>query len=384
MKKIIKYTQEYIKQICDQKNLQYIDCVIKNEKNKSRKYINYICNKHIDKGIQSIPCDKIDKTKKPCSYCNHSKLNKTFRDEMSVINPEIEILSDYVNWNTKIKCKCKKCGHEWNGRVSVLLYGGGCKECGHKKRWDSIGRKTTEDARKEISQLQPNIIMVGEYNGCHGNTIFQCKIHEVIWESSYSRVLRGECKCPSCAVDSLRQSCSFTTEEFMNRISKDYPHIITSDTYINRETEMNFYCTIHDNNFNIKPKYLLAHKVKGCPICSQSLGETKLIEILQKEGITISKQHIFEDCVYEKPLRFDAYDCVNNVVYEYQGEQHYKPVNFNGISKEKSISDYKLNVIRDNIKRDYCGSHNIKMVEIPYWEYDNMEEYIKSQQLTIK
>ena len=31
---------------------------------------------------------------------------------MAVINPNIEILSNYINWNTKIKCRCKVCNSE--------------------------------------------------------------------------------------------------------------------------------------------------------------------------------------------------------------------------------------------------------------------------------
>ena len=35
-----------------------------------------------------------------------------------------------------------------------------------------------------------------------------------------------------------------------------------------------------------------------------------------------------------------------------------------------------MNVIRDNIKREYCKQHNILLIEVPYWEYDNMESFL--------
>lgn len=131
--KQVKYTEEYIKQICADKNLIFvnIDTILYNKK--QRRIVNYICPNHINKGIQNLPVEKIINNKKPCKYCNHSNLKETFKEEMSTINPDIEILSDYVNWDTKIKCRCKNDGYEWYGRVSVLLYGGGCKICGHKK-----------------------------------------------------------------------------------------------------------------------------------------------------------------------------------------------------------------------------------------------------------
>ena len=50
---------------------------------------------------------------------------------------------------------------------------------------------------------------------------------------------------------------------------------------------------------------------------------------------------------------------------EYQGEQHYKPVEFFG-GREK----LKLQQINDDIKRTYCRVNNIPLIEIPYWEED--------------
>lgn len=380
MHKVSKYTDEYINQICEEKDLQFIrtykDC---DNKGKSRKYIEFICNKHIDKCVQKIICDKIDKIKKPCKYCNHSYLKITFKDEMFKINPNIEILSEYKNWDTPIHCRCRIHGNEWDGKVSVLLYGGGCNICAGIKRWDSRGRVTTESAGIKLSNKYPHILLIGDYNGGHSDTTFKCQIHNVTWNSTYSRVLFGECGCPECGIESIRRSCALSDTEFLNRISTDYPHITTLDNYINRETEMAFLCTIHNQSFRIKPKYLLAHKIKGCNICCQSLGEAKMCDILNNLGYSFKKQYVFKDCVYEKPLRFDAYDSKNNVAYEYQGEQHYEPICFNGMSKDDSVVEFEKNKQRDEVKREYCIKNNIRLIEIPYWEFDNMEKYIIKQ-----
>ena len=94
-------------------------------------------------------------------------------------------------------------------------------------------------------------------------------------------------------------------------------------------------------------------------------------------GYDIDPQHVFPDCKYINCLRFDGYSEVHNIAFEYQGQQHYYPVDFSGKNDGTAEKEYELNVIRDNIKRDYCQKNNIKLIEIPYWEYDNMESFLR-------
>ena len=75
------------------------------------------------------------------------------------------------------------------------------------------------------------------------------------------------------------------------------------------------------------------------------------------------------------PLRFDF--CIklkdNSIVLiEIQGEQHYKPVDYFG-GEKKFLKQQKY----DNIKRNYCKNNNIRLIEIPYWDWANMEQYVE-------
>lgn len=79
-------------------------------------------------------------------------------------------------------------------------------------------------------------------------------------------------------------------------------------------------------------------------------------------------------------LRFDfaIFDNNCNLLFlcEYDGNQHYGPIIFGDCSYEEAIIKYKELVKRDTIKNNYCKEHGIKLLRIPYWEYDNIENII--------
>lgn len=76
---------------------------------------------------------------------------------------------------------------------------------------------------------------------------------------------------------------------------------------------------------------------------------------------------------YSLPFDNALLDSDNKLIclFEYQGEQHYKPIKYFG-GEEK----FKETKLRDQIKKDFCQEHNIPLLIIPYWEYNNMENLV--------
>ena len=65
-------------------------------------------------------------------------------------------------------------------------------------------------------------------------------------------------------------------------------------------------------------------------------------------------------------LPFDFYLPQYNVCIEFQGEQH---------TNKKSLL-WSPDVERhDAIKKEYCITNNIQLIEIPYYDIDNIEKY---------
>lgn len=110
--------------------------------------------------------------------------------------------------------------------------------------------------------------------------------------------------------------------------------------------------------------------------CERSLGEYNVNKILTKLQILYIKEYSFEDLLGDnRKLRFDFYLPHYNILIECQGQQHYNPQQpFGGEEQFKKQMKY------DNLKRQYCKNKNIKLIEIPYWDYNKLnEDYLLSK-----
>ena len=120
-----------------------------------------------------------------------------------------------------------------------------------------------------------------------------------------------------------------------------------------------------------------------CPFCVCSKGEYNIDGLLNTYNIYHFRQYVFPDCKHKRVLYFDFYLPDFNLCIEYQGQQHYELVDFAGKGDIWARKQLKLNQKKDQIKRDYCNNNNIKLIEIPYWDYNNIEE-ILIKELNIK
>ena len=109
--------------------------------------------------------------------------------------------------------------------------------------------------------------------------------------------------------------------------------------------------------------------------CQRSRGEAKINTILFNNNINYATQYWFKDLKDKKYLYFDFAifneDKTIKCLLEYQGEQHYSD-NQRGLWKSPKK--------HDNMKRDYCKKHNIPLIEIPYTDFDILDDnYLKNK-----
>ena len=108
-----------------------------------------------------------------------------------------------------------------------------------------------------------------------------------------------------------------------------------------------------------------------CPYCNESKGEREINEILNKYNINFKSQYKFNNCKSKRELPFDFYIPNFNIVIEYDGIQHYEIIKY-----FSGLDGFITTKIHDIIKTKYCEDNNIKLIRIPYWEYDNIENIL--------
>ena len=136
-----------------------------------------------------------------CSKINSALLRKKshedFLQTIQSLNPNVEILGEYLSNKKRIKCKCKICGKIWNPISGSLLQGCGCSSCAYKVRGKN--RRTTQlDFVDKLSKSNPGIEIIGEYSGAFEPIKCKCKVCGNIWSPRAHDVLLGS-GCPECS-----------------------------------------------------------------------------------------------------------------------------------------------------------------------------------------
>lgn len=110
-----------------------------------------------------------------------------------------------------------------------------------------------------------------------------------------------------------------------------------------------------------------------CDKCSKRISkyEQMVIDYLKKNKIKFTTQKKFPDCRNILPLPFDFYIKEYGTLIEADGQGHYEVCYFNRCSKESGEKSFIKTKINDEIKNKYCIDNNIKLIRIPYWEFDN-------------
>lgn len=286
---------------------------------------------------------------------------------LTVIERDKDKQDREVNW----KCRCI-CGNIISTRGTSLRKGL-TKSCGCQKKLITK-EKLSEDLTNEIFgelkvlSLDTNNSNKGAYWLC------QCSCGNIksIAASSLKSGKTKSCGCKTASYISQSLSKELKQGDIFGKwrvIRKDNDNLGDGSRYICQCD-----CGITKS---VKTSSLLDGSSLSCG-CMHSAGEWKLSQILQQLNYHIETQYSFDNlCGDYNPLRFDFAVLDGGEIkclIEYQGEQHYK---------SKDFFDEKLSFSKrqeyDEKKRQYCKERGIKLVEIPYWDYDKLDiNYVKS------
>ena len=170
--------------------------------------------------------------------------------------------------------------------------------------------------------------------------------------------------CKECAMKKFTTSRKFSIDIFKERVKEvsGNSYVVTGK-YRNADTKIEMRHIDCGNLFFVTPNKFY-HLGRRCPHCNnRSNPEKEISGLLKAKNIKFKEQYIMDDCRKTLPMKFDFALDINNslIIIEYNGIQHYKPVELFG--GEKNL---KLTKERDKIKRDYCSNKNIPIHYIDY------------------
>ena len=159
-----------------------------------------------------------------CKLCKGEKIkrNKRMSDDeyierLSVANPCVELIGQYINANTPVMHKCTMHGISWMIRPADALKGNGCKKC-HMERFSESKSKTHEEYVFELEMKNINIEVVGMYVKAKTPITHRCKICGHQWDAAPDNILQGT-GCPVCSI-------SRGEKEIVDYLNKKHAHFI--------------------------------------------------------------------------------------------------------------------------------------------------------------
>lgn len=170
-----KTQKEFEKEIKD----RYPQIKILSQINGTNRNVTCLCTKH-DYLYERTP-NKL-RENCGCPECKKEKKREilgfadNFINHVKESNPHIEIIGEYIDTKTPIKCRCKKCGYEWNSLPTVLYRYRNCPLCKNQ---------VVVKGKNDIATTNPELIP-------YFNNIEDAYSHCTI------NTTRVDFKCPTC------------------------------------------------------------------------------------------------------------------------------------------------------------------------------------------
>lgn len=208
----------------------------------------------------------------------------------------------------------------------------------------------------------------------HWKGLFLCPLCGETFEAYISAVVKGETRSCGCYHKQLVKEMGLKnkgrilstrldlTGQIFGYLTVLYP---LKDKKYGRNVFWHCKCKC-GNEIDANTSQLKSRSVSSCG-CLKSKGEYKIIQLLQSLNITFETQKSFKDCINPNTGRllfFDFYLPDYNILIEYDGAQHYK-------DGWESVDVIKY---RDEIKNQYCKKNDIKLIRIPYYDFNLLDE----------
>jgi len=333
-------------------------------------------------------------------------------------------LEGYENRNSKITVRCQE-GHEYEGMVRDLVYskkpkrcricyfvnqtddinnrlkkydftlarqfiGTGkmqpieCLKCSHifntaphwiftsNRKCPGCSIKTVKFQKKFIDKLNKlNIVLLSEYKDHKTNVKMRCLGCGKIWKSLPGNMVRENQGCSHCVR-------SIPLAKAQQRLRDKKKNITIIDNYTCITDKALLQCDVCQYKWKAVPDQVW--RLSGCPLCNTHRNEKLTLQFIQNilPHIKLKHQHTIKLVNNTKGMIIDFYfsHFRRQFFIEYNGYQHYHPVDFFGGKK-----GFENRQRRDKKLRQYCKKNDIVLIEIDGRKYkeDKIKPYLRKQ-----
>lgn len=306
-----------------------------------------------------------------CEKCRSERLREAnltdYNDFMQLLTlffPDYELVGKFKGISEKTTFHCLIHDVYWDTYPYNIINGMGCEEC-RKEKLASALSKSQEEYISELKTINPMIEVLGTYKNVNTKILHRCKKHNYEWLTTPASMLKG-CGCPECMKERIAEKNVKGHDEYIADVTKINPDIEVIGTYEGVDVPILHRCKRDGHEWLATPHSILCGY--GCPVCNETNGERGIRQFLEENNISYIMQKRFDDCRDSKPLPFDFYLPEYNYLIEYDGEQHYFPINFSGQGEQWANKHFEITKRHDQIKDDYCKNNNIPLLRIPYFK----------------
>lgn len=237
-------------------------------------------------------------------------------------------ITDYVNSKTVILFECIICNKKFKKKP---------------KDFNKLSCKCVKNRNIYLNYIsEKNIELIDPYVSVRSKAKHRCLSCGLIFLTSPKSIKSSIIGCPSCS------GKIFSIDKYKSLLPSNI--ILESSVYSGSAVKIKHKCVDCNNIWETKPNYII-HMGCGCPKCAFSKGEKEIISILDGIGIEYIKQKTVE--ILNKKYRFDFYIPTLNLYIEYDGIQHFKPIEYFGgeesFDKIKNSDSVKNNWVNENV-----------------------------------
>lgn len=264
--------------------------------------------------------------------------------------------------NSKILIQCEH-GHIF--KVTFKNFKGN-KSCKPTRCPVCFGMKqpTIDDIKNKLNNFG-FILLSKKYKNSHEKLKIQCLNGHITYRSWDNINSSNKLTCTKC--EGGKYSINLKSiETFL----KTYNYKLLTYNYINSSQKLKIQC---DKGHTFYKSWHKLQTGQKCPFCNISKGEEKIMTYFKDSNVKyIYNAPYFDDLLSDLgyPLRPDFILPNERIWIEYDGEFHYKDFYHDGSFERLQEHDRR--------KNEYAKKNNWKLIRIPYWEFDNIEEILKN------